>query len=328
MEKYLITGGRGYIGSVLTRRLSRSGSHVVVVDNGLVGGPQLDLPRVSYIDGDVRDAGSWETALDGVDAVVHLAAIVGDAACEVDTNTAWEVNYLGTIRVAEACRRAGVRTLVHASSCSDYGVTADAEVDVWSPMAPQSVYAESKMRSEHHLLSLPRHALTPRLLRFAAVHGLSPRMRFDLAVNVMTANAVAHGGVTVHGGTQRHPFLHVEDAAAAVQLILQDDRAAPSIYNCGSGEENYRIHTIGELIAEEIAGVRLDIRKEQQDSFNYRVNFDPIGWELGFTPSHRVVDTVRDIRDAMRKGRFTDFGSPRYSNHLTAAAQREAPVSV
>src|SRR4051794_1730231 len=127
MKKYLITGGRGYIGSVLSQRLCRSGSEVVVVDNGLVGGPRLDLPRISYVEGDVRDVSSWEAALDGADAVVHLAAIVGDPACGVDTNTAWEVNYLGTIRVAEACRRAGVRSLVFASSCSNYGITADGE---------------------------------------------------------------------------------------------------------------------------------------------------------------------------------------------------------
>lgn len=327
MKKYLITGGRGYVGSVLTRRLRRSGSEVVVVDNGLVGGPELDLPGITYVDGDVRDVGAWDTALDGVDAVVHLAAIVGDPACGVDPDVAWEVNYLGTIRVAEACRQAGVGSLVFASTCSNYGVTADAEVDVWSPMAPQSVYAESKVMSEHYLLSLPRDVLAPRLLRFATIHGLSPRMRFDLSVNVMTANAVAHGGVTVHGGTQWRPFLHVEDAATAVRLTLLDDRrAAPSVYNCGFGEENYRMDAVGELIAAEI-GARLEIREEQEDPRNYRVNFDPIDRELGFRPSRRVVDTVRDIRDAMHKGEYADFGSPRYSNYLTAVAQRENPVS-
>ncbi|EME55877.1 NAD-dependent epimerase/dehydratase family protein [Amycolatopsis decaplanina] len=328
MKKYLITGGRGYIGSVLTRRLSRSGAQVVVLDNGLVGGPELESPGVTYVDGDVLDAASWEKALDGVDAVVHLAAIVGDPACGVDTDTAWEVNYLGTIRVAEACRRAGVRSLVFASTCSNYGFTADAEVDVWSPMAPQSVYAESKVLSEHYLLSLPREELSTRLLRFATIHGLSPRMRFDLAVNVMTANAVERGGVTVYGGTQWRPFLHVEDAATAVHLVLQDGRrTAPSVYNCGFGEENYRMDSIGELIAEEISGVRMEILEEHTDPRNYRVNFDPIRRELGFTPSRRVIDTVREIRDAMREGKYLDFASPRYSNYLTAVAQRVDPVS-
>jgi nucleoside-diphosphate-sugar epimerase len=327
MKKYLITGGRGYIGSVLTRRLCRSGSEVVVVDNGLVGGPELDLPGVSYVDGDVRDTSSWEKALTGVDAVVHLAAIVGDPACAVDTDVAWEVNYRGTIQVAEASRRAGVRSLVFASTCSNYGVTGEAEVDVWSPLAPQSVYAESKVMAEHYLLSLPYDGLSARLLRFATIHGLSPRMRFDLAVNVMTANAVARGGVTVYGGTQWRPFLHVEDAAAAVQLTLQDDRrTAPSVYNCGSREENYRMDAIGGLIAEEVPGASLEIRKEQTDPRNYRVNFDRIAQELGFTPSRRVVDTVRDIREAMLKGQFADFGSLRYSNHLIAVAQRDDPV--
>ncbi|CAL9498087.1 ADP-L-glycero-D-manno-heptose-6-epimerase [Actinosynnema sp. ALI-1.44] len=321
MKKYLITGGRGYLGSVLTRRLHRSGSAVVVVDNGLVGGPELDLPRVAYVEGDVRDVGAWESALDGVDAVVHLAAIVGDGACGVDTDTAWEVNYLGTIRVAEACRRAGVRSLVFASTCSNYGVTGDVEVDVWSPMAPQSTYAETKVMSEHYLLSLPRDVLSTRLLRFATIHGLSPRMRFDLAVNVMTADAVARGRVTVHGGAQWRPFLHVEDAAEAVRLVLRDERrAAPALYNCGSGEENHRLDAIAELIAAEVPGVRVEVHAEQTDPRNYRVNFDPIGEDLGFTPGLRVVDTVRAIRDALRGGEFADYDSPRYSNYLTAVA--------
>ncbi|MFJ6617907.1 NAD-dependent epimerase/dehydratase family protein [Kitasatospora sp. NPDC091335] len=327
MQRYLITGGRGYIGSVLARRLARSGAEVVVVDNGMVGGPELDLPGIGYVDGDVRDTGSWEKALEGVNAVVHLAAIVGDPACGVDPDTAWEVNYRGTIQVAEACRRAGVRSLVFASTCSNYGVTGDREVDAWSPLAPQSVYAESKVMAEHYLLSLPHDMLSSRLLRFATIHGLSPRMRFDLAVNVMTANAVARGAVTVHGGTQWRPFLHVEDAAAAVQLTLGDvRRIGTTVHNCGSREENYRMDAVGDLIAEEVPGTGVEIRKEQTDPRNYRVNFDPIARELGFSPSLRVVDTVRHIRDAMRDGEFADFGAARYSNHQIAVARREGSV--
>jgi nucleoside-diphosphate-sugar epimerase len=328
MSKYLVTGGRGYIGSVLTQQLSRSGAEVIVVDNGLVDGPELDLPGVTYIDGDIRDPSPWEYALDGVDSVVHLAAIVGDPACGVDTDAAWQVNYLGTIRVAEACQRAGVPSLVFASTCSNYGITADEEVDVWSPLAPQSVYAESKVMAEHFLLSLPQASLSPRILRFATVHGMSPRMRFDLAVNVMTAHAVARGSVTVHGGTQWRPFLHVEDAAAAVQLALRNAAGTiPSVYNCGSGHENYRMDAIGELIVDEVDGARLEVQAQQTDPRNYRVNFGRITQDLGFTPSHRVADTVRDIRDAMRAGQFADFDSERYSNHLTALAQRERAAS-
>ena len=327
MTKYLITGGRGYIGSVLARSLCRSGYEVVVVDNELVGGPKLDLAGVTYIEGDVRETASWEKALDDVSAVVHLAAIVGDPACNVDTDTAWEVNYLGTIRVAEAARRANVRSMVFASTCSNYGVTGDEEVDVWSPLAPQSAYAESKVMAEHYLLSLPRDTFSARLLRFATVHGISPRMRFDLAVNIMTANAVGQRHVTVFGGTQWRPFLHVEDAATAVQLILEDPgRAAPSVYNCGSRGENYRMDALGELIAAEVPDARLEIRAEQTDPRNYRVNFDPIAREIGFKPSRRVLDTVRNIRDVMLRGEYAEYGSARYSNYLTALAQRGEQV--
>jgi nucleoside-diphosphate-sugar epimerase len=328
LSKYLVTGGRGYIGSVLTRRLCRSGAEVVVVDNGLVGGPRLELPGVTYVDGDIRDPGPWEAALTGVDAVVHLAAIVGDPACGVDEDTAWEVNYLGTIKVAEACRRAGVPSLVFASTCSNYGTTEDEEVDVWSPLAPQSVYAESKVMAEHYLLSLPRSGLAPRILRFATVHGPSPRMRFDLAVNVMTAHAVARGAVTVHGGSQWRPFLHVEDAAAAVELVLRDTRAAAtSLHNCGSGQENYRMDAVGRLIADAVAGTRLTVQEQLTDPRNYRVNFERIHQDLGFTPRRRVADTVREIAQAMRAGAYADFDGAPYSNHLIALAERERVAS-
>jgi nucleoside-diphosphate-sugar epimerase len=266
--------------------------------------------------------------LAGVDSVVHLAAIVGDPACGVDEDEAWAVNYLGTIRVAEASQRAGVKSLVFASTCSNYGAASEEEVDIWSPLAPQSVYAESKIMAEHYLLSLPHEGMSRTLLRFATVHGLSPRMRFDLAINIMTAHAVTRGVVNVHGGDQWRPFLHIEDVGQAVRRALAVGyRPGSHVYNCGSGQENYRMADIGQLIASEVEGVRVETHQDQTDPRNYKVNFDLVGSELGFAPEHSVRDSVRAIRDAMRRGEYADFTGAVYSNVLTARAQQAQAIT-
>ncbi|GGU80577.1 epimerase [Streptomyces litmocidini] len=332
MTSLLITGGQGYIGSTLVRQLVARGVRVTVVDNGLVPGARISGPRVTYVDGDIREPGEWQPALRGVDAVIHLAAVVGDPACGLDTDLAWQTNYLGTVRVAEACQKAGVGAFVFASTCSNYGATEnDEEVDVWSPLNPQSVYAQSKIMAEHYLLSLGGSALTAHILRFATVHGLSDRMRFDLAVNVMTAHAVTRGEVVVHGGRQWRPFLHVQDAARALQTAT--DNTSPTLYNCGSGEENYRMAQIGEVIAREVPGTRVLVQEDAEDPRNYRVNFERIREARRFQRRFGVVDSVREIRDAMTRGRYPDFADAKYSNFLTArnalaAASEQAAARV
>ncbi|WP_189226759.1 NAD-dependent epimerase/dehydratase family protein, partial [Saccharothrix coeruleofusca] len=290
-ERVLVTGGRGYLGSVLTRELVRRGRQVVVLDNGAVAGPASEVDGVSRVDADVRVPADWEHVLAGVDAVVHLAAIVGDPACGVDPDDAWDVNYVGTVRVAEACRRNGVHRLVFASTCSNYGACRE-EADVWSPLNPQSVYARSKILAEHHLLSACCDGFSPQVLRLATLHGLSPRMRFDLAVNAMTADAVALGEVVVHGGDQWRPFLHVRDAARVVLRAL-DRRPGPGahVYNCGSNDENYRMDQVGALIAREVPGAALRVERDVVDPRNYRVNFDRARRDLRFDTRNRVVDT-------------------------------------
>ncbi|MBE8516408.1 SDR family oxidoreductase [Amycolatopsis sp. H6(2020)] len=319
--RVLVTGGQGYIGSVLSEALAATGYEVVVLDNGLFSSVRLELPTVRYMTGDIRDPGDWESALDGVTAVVHLAAVVGDPACGLDEDLAWETNYLGTIRVAEACRRHGVEQLVFASTCSTYGITEGDDVDVWSPLNPQSVYARTKVLAEHHLLTPRDDGPQVVILRLSTAHGESPRMRFDLGVNLMTAHAVAYGTVTVHGGQQWRPFLHVRDiAAAGIGALTRPRTGAPVIYNCGSTTENHTIAAVAQLITQEVAGASVVTEAGAPDPRDYRVNFDPIARHLGFRARFRVVDTIREVRDAMRAGAYRDFEESAYSNHLTLAS--------
>lgn len=187
------------------------------------------------------------------------------------------------------------------------------------PLNPQSVYAQTKVLAEHYLLSPHGGGPEPCILRFATLHGLSPRMRFDLAVNIMTASALAQGRIVVQGGSQWRPFIHVRDAASAILKCLRRRPGSQAVvYNCGSNEENYLIKDLAELIRHEVPGSVTDILGDVQDLRNYRVDFSLIRQTLSFTNSFRVVDGVREIRDAMMNGAYDDYLSPRYSNHLRA----------
>lgn len=315
-SRVLVTGGLGYLGSVLCPLLAGRGIETIVLDNESITTVRPELPGVTHVAGDVGAPADWESALRGVDAVVHLAAIVGDPACEVSGDLARETNYLGTVRLMEACRRAGVSTFVFASTCSTYGAAGDETVGVDSPVEPRSLYAQTKVFAEHFLLSATGAGPRATILRFATLHGLSPRMRFDLAVNTMTARAAADGKFVVFGGEQWRPFLHVRDAAAAILAVLDHSPAPALVYNCGSSAENYRIAEIAQLIRAEVPEVSIELREGEQDLRNYRVDFDPIAGDLGFRPELRVVDTIREIAAAVRAGRFLDHADAAYNNYL------------
>ncbi|MGW7089080.1 NAD-dependent epimerase/dehydratase family protein [Streptomyces sp. NPDC054871] len=329
-RRVLITGGCGYVGSALVKRLVRDGGyHVTVLDNGLIPGWRMEGGPVDYIEGDVRDIADWSAVLKNVDCVVHLAAVVGDPACSINTQLTWEVNYLATVRLATECRKAGVARFVFSSTCSNYGVV-DEVADIYSPLQPQSDYAESKVRAEHHLLVSQDVGFTPVIVRLATLYGLAPRMRFDLAVNVMTANAVHNSKVEVHGGKQWRPFLHVNDAAKALQLAVEAGAtpSVPQVYNCGSATDCYQLGDIGRLIAAEVPGAELVTLDSATDVRDYRVSFDRIEKRIGFRADLRVVDGIREMRDSLTAGEFADYAHERYSDHLSVSAsvQRGDPA--
>ncbi len=316
----LVTGGNGYLGSVLVEELSARGYRTIVFDNGLTSQsfPSNLRPRtVSYLWGDVCNARDLESALKDVDAVVHLAGIVGDPACTAAPDLAWEINYLGTINLAQMCRRVGVRRLVFASTCSNYGLQFHEHVDEMAPLKPQSLYAQTKIQSEHYLLSLRDAVFAPCILRFATLYGLSPRMRFDLAVNVMTVKAALEHEVIVYGGDQWRPFLHVCDAARAIIQVVEQTSSdlSAEIYNCGSEMENYHLKDIGQLIVQEVPGSKLTMVPEQFDKRSYRINFEHIQRDLNFRCNYRVIYGIREILEAVRTGLYHDFTLPQYSNH-------------
>jgi nucleoside-diphosphate-sugar epimerase len=322
IQHVLVIGGAGYIGSVLCRQLLDKGYSVRVLDALLYGRESLTdlegVPLFELIEGDSRDVSAVFRGMMNMDAVVHLGELVGDPACAVDENLTLEINLAATRMVADAARGCGIKRFVYASSCSVYGAS-DEILDERSALKPVSLYARAKIVSEKALLMLNGPDFHPVMLRFATVYGLSPRPRFDLVVNLLTAKAVQDGEITVFGGDQWRPFVHVADVVGAVVCCLEAPLVSVKgqIFNVGSDEQNYTIMEIGELIHNLVPEADLINQGDTSDKRNYRVSFAKIRHELGFVPRHTAEDGVREIAAALRNGLIEDYTLNRYSNYKT-----------
>jgi len=314
----VVTGGAGYVGSVLVRRLLAQGQNVRVLDNFLFGDASLAScardPHLAIQHGDVRDPEALARAFQGAAAVVHLAGLVGDPLCALDPEYTRAVNEQSSVPVADAAREQGVPRLVFASTCSVYGASGDNWLDEDSPTAPVSLYAETNLHSEDILqarLQGSDTALT--VLRFATIYGTSPRMRFDLVVNLLTARARATGALEVHGGDQWRPQVHVDDVALACALALAAPLAqAQGTFNVGSDEQNFRIRELAESIASAFPGTRLTVQ-DVRDPRSYRVSFARLHRQLGFTAAHSLAEGVREIAAYLDRERV-DADEARFHN--------------
>jgi len=317
----LVTGGAGYIGSVLVRQLLERGRPVRVLDRMLHGAHGLeDLEHeksLSVLRRDLRDPRVHEEGLEGVDTVIHLAAIVGDKACAQDEELAVQTNWSATVALARRARATGVKRFVFASTCSVYGEGREETLDEESPVKPISLYAETRWHAEQGILELPRDSgFTPVILRFGTVYGISPRMRFDLAVNFLAQQAVREGTVSIFGGSQWRPFVHVADIARGIILALDGPlpKDTPPILNLGDNLENYQLRDLKEELETHVPGVRVVVQPEKEDRRTYRVRFDRIEREWGFRATRRVGDGIEEVARAVRSGVIADPGERRYYN--------------
>ncbi|HEV2494770.1 MAG TPA: SDR family oxidoreductase [Terriglobia bacterium] len=314
-----VLGGGGYLGSVLCRQLLREGFYVRCFDLFIFGRDSVkDLtthPRFTCVWGDTRQRDAVRRVLDGADAVVHLASLVGDGSCNVHPALTSSINCDSCHFIADFCQRAGVRRLLFSSTCSVYGGSSGI-VSEDSPTDDSTPYTRTKLAAEKIFLASKSDTFHPTILRLATVFGTSPRMRFDLAVNVMVAQAEMRRHISIFNGQRWRPFIHTADVGRAFIHLLRAPTAAVSsrIFNVGSSHMNLTIGDLGRRIGRHY----LDLEVEEaanNDGRDYRVDFSRIE-ALGFNCRTTLDDGIREIASYVRQHR-PNLADSRYNNGLT-----------
>jgi nucleoside-diphosphate-sugar epimerase len=330
----LVIGGGGYIGSALVPKLLARGHRVRVLDRLFYGlepiRSVINHPNLEIMKADFRRIDKLVECMQGVDAVIHLGAIVGDPACALNRDLTIEVNLMATRTIAKVAKGYGIRRFIFASTCSVYGASTDDQLlTEESPLNPVSLYAVTKLASEQVLMDLASESFSPTCLRFSTIYGLSGRKRFDLVVNLLTAKAVIDGEITIQGGDQWRPFLHVDDAALSLLHTLESPlpKIHREVFNVGSDEQNFTIQQIGELIKTIVPGSELINQGLGGDRRDYRADFRKIREQLGFVPRWTVVEGINQVIDVIRDGEVKDYHSAKYSN-VKYLIEQEDPVSL
>lgn len=319
VKNVLVIGGAGYIGSALLPKLLKGGYRVRVLDMFIYGREPIesvaDHPNLELVKGDFRHVESVVQAMRDQDAVIHLGAIVGDPACDLDQQLTVDVNLSATQMIAQVAKASGIRRFIFASTCSVYGAC-DELLDERSEVKPISLYGRTKLAAEIGLQRMADEKFTPTIVRFATIYGLSGRTRFDLVVNLLSAKAKADGQITVHGGAQWRPFVHVDDAALGVFQLLKAplSQVGNETFNVGSDDQNYTIEEVGKLIHDHVIGSELILNQDCVDKRNYRVSFKKIHEKIGYHPQWTLIDGVKQVVEAVSSGHVEDYQDPRYSN--------------
>ncbi len=310
--KILVTGAGGYIGSVLVPMLLNAGYHVVALDRFLFGREVLpeQADGLTVVQEDVRRIDT--ATLEGVEAVVDLAALSNDPAGELDPEKTWEINHRARARLARLAKEHGVRRYLLPSSCSVYG-SQDGVLDESAPPNPLTTYAKANLEAERDVLRLADADFVVVVIRQATVYGYSPRMRFDLAINGMVRGFFRNGKIPIlRDGTQWRPFVHVRDTCRAIHMLLEapGNVVNGEIFNVGSDEQNVQILPLAQRVAEAM-GVRFEYEwYGLPDHRSYRVSFRKIVERIGFRVEHTIEDGAREVYQALREGRV-DPDDPR-----------------
>lgn len=319
MKKIFVTGGAGYLGSVLVKNLLSKGYDVTVFDALMFGGdsilPYVGKKQFHFIKGDVREKRALRKALEkNYDAIVHLAALVGEPACKVNPELTNEINYKATVELARIAKDKGVGRFIFTSTCSNYGLAdTNSLATEDSPLNPLSLYAETKIKAEKELLDLNSKDFSVCITRLATIFGLSPKMRFNLFINEMVRDAFFGKTISLYKENAWRPYTHIEDASDALIAILEasSKKVAKEVFNIGS--ENYRKKDIIRLIKKFIKNIPIKKEGGMPDNRDYCVSFEKIKKQLAFHPKRTVLNGIEEIVWAMKKNIFFNPFNEQYS---------------
>lgn len=317
----VVTGGAGYLGSVLVPMLLEAGHTVHVIDRFYFGKASLKAyenhPKLKISEIDIQHHENIKSLFQGADTLIHLASISNDPSGDLDPNLTIQTNFLATMSLARRAKAEGIKQLIFISSCSVYGASGNLVLDEQSEVGPVTLYALSKLQCENELLPLADSKFSVTVLRFATLFGYSPRMRFDLAVNVMTKRALQGKSILLNGdGSQYRPFLHVKDAARAIHTVLNEDTCITNkqIFNVGNSKLNFMIKDLVPLIQSYFPQSHIEKIENNKDTRSYKVNFKKFERICNFQSIYDIEHGVREIETAHKSGDLVDMDSPQYYN--------------
>lgn len=306
--KVLVAGAGGYVGAILCKDLLDLNISVVALDRFFFGTDKLEHlsgKNIEIVREDIRYFD--EKILEGIDAVIDLAGLSNDATSEINPIFTKEINCDGSIRLATLSKKKGVKHYIYSSSASVYGFSSKKFLLETDKLNPLTEYAKSKLSVEKELQRLYSDRFNITILRNSTIYGFSPRMRFDLAVNIMSMRGFKEGIVYVMGdGMQWRPFVHVKDVCRAFTMCLQNpEKCSGEIFNVGSNDQNYSIKTLAEYVSSIIPGSKVIYIPDNPDHRSYSLNFDKIGSKLGYRTIFGVSDGVKEIVNALKSGEIS-----------------------
>ena len=307
--RILLTGGSGYLGSVLTRKLLTNGHHVRILDNFLFGKGSLkgiqDDKKLELVTGDIRDLSIVGKSLKNIDAVIHLASIVGTQSAELDSKVSTEINFMATRNIAELCKIYKIKQFIFASTCSVYGAQPDRLIAENSEVDPMDSYGLSKFQSERAILQTYDY---PTILRLGTLFGASHRMRFDLAINLFIAQAMNKEKMTVFGGEQWRPFLHVDDAAEAFSFAVENKME-------GTYNAVWKNLTINQMAKDvkKLIPAQVELSKDIVDKRDYRVSGKKLE-RFGFKAKKDIAYAAKEFKSKILED-VENYKQDKYSNY-------------
>lgn len=321
-ERVLVTGGAGYVGSVLVPELLKKGYKVTVLDAfWFWNSPEEYVKAIeaenntnlTVVKGDLRNKADINRALNGAESVIHLACISNDPSSELNPQFTHSVNYDGSINIIDLSKANDIKRFIYASSSSVYGIKEEPNVTEELELQPLTQYSKLKVEIEHYLMHRIDETFKGAVIRPSTVCGYSPRQRLDVVVNILTNFAVNKGKIKVLGGSQLRPNIHIKDMVRAYEFLLEAplDKINRKIYN--AGYENLKVMEIASLVKEVVGEVEVTI-EETNDPRSYHVCSDKIKNELGFETKHTVKEAIAELKEAFRSGKLKNLEDDNYFN--------------